>query len=213
MIKIGCDPEVFVKNARNFISGHELIPGTKAEPYPVPNGAVQVDGMALEFNIDPAKTQKEFVHNVEHVLNTLKGMIPDNLKIVIEPVAHFKKNYMEKQPEISKLLGCEPDYNAYTENTNPAPKSHPTMRTAAGHIHIGWRNNKKFDKRHVDKCILLVKELDFTLGIPSMLVDRCNKRRKMYGRAGTYRPKPYGVEYRVLSNYWLKETNLIELNT
>lgn len=209
-ITIGCDPEVFVRNKRNFVSGHELIPGTKAHPYKVPNGAVQVDGMALEFNIDPAKNQEEFVYNVEFLLNVLKEMIPNNLKIAIEPVAHFKENYMEKQPAISKLLGCEPDFNAYTGNANDAPEEHPTMRTAAGHIHIGWnKNNKKFDITHIEECQALVKELDYTLGIPSLLIDGNSERRKMYGQAGSYRPKPYGVEYRVLSNFWLKKELLI----
>src|SRR3546814_7881426 len=31
----------------------------------------------------------------------------------------------------------------------------------------------------------------------------------MYGAAGAFRTKPYGVEYRVLSNAWLKDSNLM----
>ncbi len=39
-----------------------VIPDTaKEKPFPVTNGAVQVDGMALEYNIDPASTVEEFV--------------------------------------------------------------------------------------------------------------------------------------------------------
>jgi hypothetical protein len=30
----------------------------------------------------------------------------------------------------------------------------------------------------------------------------------MYGKAGAFRPKPYGMEYRVLSNKWLTNTRL-----
>jgi hypothetical protein len=31
----------------------------------------------------------------------------------------------------------------------------------------------------------------------------------MYGAAGAFRPKPYGVEYRVLSNAWLQSEELM----
>ena len=49
---IGADPEVFVADSltNTFVSAHDLVPGTKLEPFAVNKGAVQVDGMALEFN-------------------------------------------------------------------------------------------------------------------------------------------------------------------
>jgi len=52
--------------------------------------------------------------------------------------------------------------------------------------------------------VLLIKLLDIILGITSVLMDnRTNKeRRKMYGKAGDYRLKSYGIEYRVLSNHF-----------
>jgi len=34
-------------------------------------------------------------------------------------------------------------------------------------------------------------------------------RRELYGKAGAMRPKPYGWEYRVLSNYWMFEDKLV----
>ena len=33
----------------------------------------------------------------------------------------------------------------------------------------------------------------------------------MYGKAGCHRPTDYGVEYRVLSNYWMKSPELVML--
>jgi len=45
------------------------------------------------------------------------------------------------------------------------------------------------------------------VGNTLVLLDRDESnitRRKNYGRAGEYRPKPYGLEYRVPSNFWLK---------
>lgn len=53
---IGADPEVFVGREGQFFSAHGLVPGNKRRPHKVDRGAVQVDGMALEFNIDPASS-------------------------------------------------------------------------------------------------------------------------------------------------------------
>ena len=41
-------------------------------------------------------------------------------------------------------------------------------------------------------------------------MDSCTKRREMYGQAGAYRPKSYGLEYRVLSNFWLQSDDYIK---
>ena len=62
----------------------------------------------------------------------------------------------------------------------------------------------------IGACCTLSKELDYYLGLPSLLFDPDTSRRKMYGKAGAFRPKPYGMEYRVLSNAWLKSPELIK---
>jgi hypothetical protein len=59
------------------------------------------------------------------------------------------------------------------------------------------------------RCITLVKQLDAYLGIPSLEWDKDTLRRRLYGKAGAFRPKPYGVEYRTLSNAWLKNEMLV----
>ncbi len=57
----GCDPELFVINDEGvFVSAEGLIPGDKQNPYKVPGGAIQVDGMAAEFNIDPVTNYADF---------------------------------------------------------------------------------------------------------------------------------------------------------
>jgi len=50
----------------------------------------------------------------------------------------------------------------------------------------------------------MTKELDFVLYNSSLSWDNDDRRRELYGKPGSFRPKPYGVEYRVLSNMWLK---------
>ena len=48
-----------------------------------------------------------------------------------------------------------------------------------------------------------MKQLDWYLGAWSLKMDPDPTRRLLYGKAGACRYKPYGVEYRVLSNFWL----------
>lgn len=58
----------------------------------------------------------------------------------------------------------------------------------------------------------LIPLLDLYIGIPSVLLDDSKQqveRRKVYGRAGEFRLTPYGIEYRVLSNFWAFNTILI----
>lgn len=203
---VGADPELFLKSADGkFLSAHNLIPGSKHEPFKVAGGAVQVDGMALEFNILPAPDQYAFVNGVQGVLGVLRKMIPKEMSFAIEPVAKFDKEYFDKQPAAAKMLGCDPDYNAWTMEMNRPPDNTQPMRTAAGHIHVGWGDNLD-GTEHIDSCSMLIKQLDYFLGVPSIFLEVPNERREMYGKAGCFRPKKYGAEYRVLSNFWLKNS-------
>lgn len=202
-ITIGCDPELFVTQNGKFRSAHGLIPGTKEKPYVIKDGAVQVDGMALEFNIDPVNTEDDFVAKVNSVMGQMKEMVP-GYDFAIVPSCRFNGNHFRVQPEEARELGCTPDYNAYTLNANPRPDNNTTMRTASGHIHIGFCKDADVESdEHMMRCATLVKQLDVYLGLPSLVFDPDSKRRAMYGAAGAFRPKPYGVEYRVLSNAWL----------
>lgn len=203
-ITIGCDPELFVTKNGKYRSAHGLIPGTKEEPFRVENGAVQVDGMALEFNIDPVDNADDFVRNNLSVMQQMKDMLPKGYEFSIVPSCKFNGNHFRNQPDEAKELGCTPDFNAYTLEENKKPDNKTTMRTAAGHIHIGFcEGADPKDPDHMVRCATLVKQLDVYLGLTSVLYDTDNTRRKMYGAAGAFRPKPYGVEYRVLSNAWL----------
>jgi hypothetical protein len=212
-ILVGADPELFMKNPNTgaFVSAHDRVPGTKVEPFVVPLGAIQVDGTALEFNIDPAHTVDEFVNNIKSVRATLESYVP-GFNVVAEPVAIYDPEYfLWEVPAVAQELGCNPDFCGWTLDVNPRPDpGNKPLRTASGHVHIGWTDGADvFDKEYFELCCSVARQMDYYLGIHSLLWDQDPVRRSLYGKAGAFRPKPYGMEYRVLSNRWLDSDKLI----
>lgn len=209
---VGCDPEFFLidREKGQYCSAHDLVPGSKDKPHILKYGAVQVDGTAVEFNTDPAHSEDEFVHNVTEVMAQIRAMIPKRYDFHFRPFVKYAAPYFKSLPREAIELGCNPDYNAYTFDKNPSPNADQTTRTASGHIHLGWdRDTTEITREHIVFCGRLSRNLDVTLGIPSLGWDRDNVRRKLYGKAGAYRPKPYGVEYRTLSNVWITDERLM----
>lgn len=75
-------------------------------------------------------------------------------------------------------------------------------------MHIGFIPHSGNDAlvKSIDTRIEVIKALDCMCSIPATVLDRskgATERKKLYGRAGNFRPKKYGVEYRSLSNFWV----------
>lgn len=210
---IGCDPELFVVNKQNrYVSAHAFLPGTKESPEMVDKGAVQVDGVAAEFNIAPADSADEFSENIHVVLQQLQSLIrlhDPNLRLRVSPTATFTRKYFKKLPPEVLRLGCEPDFDAYTNKSKHPPATTKPFRTGGGHIHVGWSEAEDVtDDHHVFDCIEVTQQLDCALYLPSLLWDNDDQRRQLYGQIGSFRPKVYGMEYRPLSNAWVADPDL-----
>ena len=208
---LGADPELFVGQNGVPVSAFGLIAGDKKNPQKVEGGAVQVDGMALEFNIDAVSNEADWMKNINGVLAILAAMVPQH-QLLPQPVAEFGLEYIRSQPEKAKELGCEPDWDAYTVAVNPRPNGELPFRSAAGHIHFGipeaGGEAPVDDMDYIGWIAAKVRELDFYVGLPSLFYDNDTKRRELYGKAGAFRPKRYGMEYRTPSNQWLGSDNL-----
>lgn len=210
-VTLGCDPEIFIKNTKTgkVVTGEGLVPGTKKKPYKVKKGAVQLDGLALEFNIEPANTEQEWVTNITTVLGECKTFLPKDHEFAFLPSVKFEKKYFEMLSKESKELGCDPDYNARTGERNNVPNDPGCMRTASGHVHVGFAKvQDPFDPSHFWDCSMLVKRFDKYFENFFPLWDKDYERQRMYGSPGSFRPKTYGVEYRVPSCAWVKYPEL-----
>lgn len=212
-ITIGCDPEFFLKNEEGYIPAEVTgISGTKQEPLSLPSGgAVQIDGCALEFNIQPAKSADEFSQNIQATMKEIREIVDEKLIFDFKPVATFTNDVWDKTSKSSKELGCNPDYSAYTmeQKTPPQGSGDRPFRTAAGHIHVGFTKDMDInDPRHIYDCAILTQALDFYIGKFEQNWAPMSDRKKLYGEMGSFRPTPYGFEYRVLGNDWVDKPNV-----
>lgn len=201
VLAIGADPEVFLftKDGKPH-SVEGLLGGTKHEPKPMyrmPEGFfVQEDNVAAEFNIPPASSAVDFNKNIARALKYIHREIdPKKFDLRCVAAAHFTKAQLSTVQ--AQTLGCEPDFNAWARQENLPPRPPETLRTAAGHVHVSWDNPVQPEQE------LLIRYLDLVLGVPSILATEKTERRTLYGRAGCFRPKNYGVEYRTLDNFWV----------
>ncbi len=206
---VGCDPEFFLrdKETGNFVSAHNMIPGTKQEPHKLDLGACQVDGTAVEFNIEPAKTAKEFETNILTVLRQVREMIPERYEFSFTPAIWYPENYFQSLPDYTKVLGCDPDYSADKngEIIERHPENFPGLRTGSGHIHVGWtKDADPYDVGHFEDCKMYAKWFSREWSYVRRAFDNDEDRSKLYGSGSPFRPKSYGVEVRTPSNAWLR---------
>jgi len=195
-MRLGSDPEVFLQNQGKFMAVCGLLNGhDKWNPMQVPDMpqgfTFQEDNVAVEFGIPPAASKKEFVEYIRQVMEAGKGHT--GLSFAKTSCEVFPES--EMQTAEAHIFGCEPDYNAWTGRVNKSPSPpHPSMRSAGGHVHIETGLNQR----------AVVRAADLFLGLRSLFLDKQGaKRRQLYGKAGAYRRKSYGPEYRTLSNYWI----------
>jgi hypothetical protein len=199
----GTDPEVFLKDSSGkFVSAIGKIGGTKKKPLPVNGVFIQEDNVLAEFNTPPTSKFTEFSDYIQRGKDAISNRAGKGINVEIVPYAFFDEDQL--QHPLAQEAGCTPDDNCWTMQTNIAPDlSSQTLRTASGHIHIGYKNPT------VSVSQKIAQVADLFCAVPSVLMSDETPRRELYGKMGTVRFKPYGVEYRTLSNFWLKSEELI----
>lgn len=201
---LGADPEVFMKDAQDsFFSAIGVVGGSKHHPrllLELGDGfAVQEDNVAVEYNIPPAATVEQFQNYIQRAMSYLSDMVAQNgLKFVNVSATNEFPEWQLQDPRAQEF-GCDPDFNAWENGRrNPRPKaSDQSLRSCGGHVHVGYKFKAKKD------VIKFIKYLDLFLLVPAQLMDNGKLRMELYGKPGAFRFKPYGTEYRSLSNFWI----------
>lgn len=227
LMTLGADPERFIWDKR---SG-EAIPvcgwlgGTKAAPKPLGKYAgyfVQEDNVMAEYNIPVTTDVNSFtsaITTAEKELAKLVSAHDSNYEVSPLQVAIFPERVLVNTPG-ANVFGCSPEYDAYTEGgqvpTAVMPKlggsQHSALmeeRYAGGHLHLGITDVKGVYTDVVPRYVFAAL-CDASIGLAMCPHDRQGGRRKVYGQAGRFRPTKYGIEYRVLSNFWTNNVGVAE---
>jgi hypothetical protein len=197
LASIGTDPEVFVSREGKIIPCIKLIKGTKDKPEKLGGGiAVLEDNVCLEWNVAPATSADGFVKTIEESIEVVSNHLPEGIEMVFKDWHEFEFNDIS-HPQAAEF-GCVPDFNAYTMRHNDPPEADDGLRAAGAHIHLGFSR-----KIHIHEMVRLVRILDTTIGTYCVMNEGFSRRRELYGLAGSFRKKPYGLEYRTPSNFWI----------
>lgn len=222
-VYMGADPEFFFRptEKKNIIGSEKVIDinqgvHVKSLHNTAVKSAIICDGVQGELNIAPSSCRAYVGNQIKECFTTLdkhlkgKDVVPD-----FRPLAKITKKEMTSLSPQSKVFGCSPSYNAWEmppeipiEDINPAEYR---IRSAGGHVHIG-SIDKILIKWIQDNIVKTIKMFDYIVGNTCVLLDRDKgqiERRKTYGRAGEYRIQPWGLEYRTLSNFWLRSYQLM----
>lgn len=221
-LTLGADPERFI-----FNESGELVPvcgwlgGTKKNPVPLGPGLnklfVQEDNIMAEYNIPPASNREGFARSIQTAEKYLLLRVRDTNAgyYVSTACSAIVSNRLVATTLGADMFGCSAEFDAYTEGGEvPTPRmrmvgadeyGEPTSqeRYAGGHLHLGITVNDEYVQR-IPRYVLAAL-CDASIGLCAAPHDKQGGRRAVYGQAGRFRPTKYGIEYRVLSNFWTND--------
>jgi len=215
----GADPEMFVLRENGVpVPAFKFLP-SKEDALPSfygPGNPFKLfwDGFQAEWSYRHGRVQ------IPHLLDDIGAGIAGldlaakkynaNAYLTLLNVVKIDKDVMEAAGDAHVEFGCMPSYNIYSNKGEGIPNPRKLLyRFAGGHMHFGgWKKKPNYTK--------IVKLLDAILGVWAVSAARefdNPMRRKYYGLAGEHRRpiydnKTYGIEYRVLSNFWLTSPNI-----
>lgn len=210
-VKLGLDPEILVVNeAGKFVCPGKFLKAPKRLSLSANKkfGGFNRDGMAIELNPTPSTSSAE-------LSNKMKALFAESMNqlraIGLYPTQQIGANIFENGDKESFMPdvyqgGCDPDWNAYTQQQNQCDVNYEEfgLRFCGGHIHVEAPFIKSFDQ--ACEFIRGLKPLSEYL---ATFEDKTwsSERRKFYGKEGDFRWREDGkrVEFRTPDATWIWE--------
>ena len=224
-ISLGADPEIFVVNKKDeIVSASTII--EKEQKNVEGTGGVANDGMQIELHPLPSQCRETLISNLYDCIKEADLLAhAKGFKLTDSFTKDVSQEILSSLAPEVQALGCEPDYSAYggkIKILNIDGSKH-FKRYCGGHIHLGIfqvgvetevNYKTRVKESYHDNADYMTKMFDYLVGNTLVLLDHDEsnvERRKVYGQAGSYRRQTHGIEYRTLSNFWLRHTSLVSL--
>lgn len=222
----GTDPEFFFSWKGKPLAAEKVLPDNglsaihREHKYKRRPHAIFVDGVQAELNTDAFANRATLINGMADAFASLRTHLK-SLNDKSEPVTalftqsiKFDQRFLDNIIPKNRTWLSQPSFNVYgliPENVNVDPKTY-LKRIVGGHLHFGLFS--PFFNEIEDHRQRAVPLLDIFVGLMSVLLDRdpaAVERRKTYGLPGEYRLPAHGLEYRVLSNFWLRSPILAQM--
>lgn len=203
----GTDPEIFVEDGKGEVIPAWTFLGSKSSPTTIQYSGPQYvywDGFQAETSFG-AHSCLEVVdaclyYSLKKILELARVKVPE-AKLSVKNVVDIPMPLILAAEKKHVELGCAPSFNVYGDRGKQVADPRELLkRFAGGHQHYGLG---KVSQKEIER---IVRALDAILGVAGVsLAAEIDDpvRREYYGRAGEYRLPKHGLEYRVLSNFWL----------
>lgn len=223
-LTLGSDPEYYVSQGGEIVSAIPFF-GQHGKDNPLSLSdqvRAYYDNVSCEATIRPADSEDGFIKSFAEMYGLVSNYLGDMGCCLVAKAAHtFNPKYLNCDE--ANTFGCRAEFSAYTNDDGswmiydpPNPEVIGNLRVCGGHIHIG---RSDFQTAPPEAMLLsfqsqieLARMLDSTLATALTYLDKDEsnvERKKLYGRPGSIRNTPYGIEYRTLSNYWTTRPELI----
>lgn len=213
-VTFGTDPEGFFQKNGEIIGSEKIIPENGLWSGNGYYKDVVRDGVQFELNPPANGSLLSLGQNISSAFKMIQSTLKNHpgVSVNFSGVVEVAREELDSLSPATRVLGCMPSKNVYGVRPITVDAKVYRKRSAGGHHHFGLTQTNLYDKKHVDERQRAVYLLDILVGNTCVLLDRdpgAAERRENYGRAGEYRLAEYGVEYRTLSNFWLRSYTLM----
>ena len=222
----GYDPEMhlFDNEQGRIVSSIPVLMHDKLDPIELGGGMkMYSDNVLTECAAPPCNSTQEATDQLKVVFTRMQERLGPRYRLEPKAAHVYRDEDLKKYPHPTMkdaegkphimdpfAFGCDPNFDVYTDSERKVTPPKTGLRTGSFHIHIGDMDMATREDSPLDgykNKALAIRMMDIFVGCASIVMDKDETsptRKALYGKAGEFRQTPYGIEYRVLGNWFLR---------
>lgn len=192
---IGYDVEFFLQGRSGYIPAERIMSGTKGRAGAIAQGVVgHPDNIMAEIASAAPFDHDQFASRIKHDLRKFRQHVAP-VAVCVVPGITVTNEFLSSS-KLAGEVGCDIDFQDGEPRDAIDTSVLGNSRYAGGHLHFDTDLDIPPDYC-ASVCDVMLAVTAIARG------EKQGGRRGVYGLPGLYRPKPYGLEYRTMSNYWV----------